>query len=305
MKILLFFISLFAVTTVLAQSPKVEEGYKDIYGTKLYFKTVGEGEPILIIHGGPGLEHSYLLPHFSELAKKHKLIFFDLRGHGKSDANIDSAHIQLSYFVDDIEEMRKAFGIQKLILLGHSFGGLLAENYAAKYPSNLKALILVSPAAHDSKYTIEASKVITGRTTQQDLADRQTVMSSSEFKKGDPKAYEKLFRINFRTGFANKTLIDSLQLSFPKDYEERSMVLRKMYPENWFYSPSTKFANILCPVLIIYGEFDAMPKACYEDLQARILKPTLVAIPNAGHFPFIEAKEQFFAETEKFLTGLK
>jgi proline iminopeptidase len=291
--------------TAFSQTLKTEGGYKDIYGTKLYYKTIGEGEPILVVHGGPGLEHSYFLPHLDELAKKHTLIFFDLRGHGKSDATMDSAHIQLSYFVDDIEEMRKAFGIQKLILLGHSFGGLLAENYAAKYPSHLKALILVSPAAHDSKYPIEASKVIKERTTQQDLTDRQTVMASPEFKKADPKAYEKLFRINFRTGFANKTLIDSLQLSFPSDYQERSMVLRKMYPENWFYAPGSKFTNILCPVLIIYGEFDAMPKACYEDLQARILKSTLVALPNAGHFPFIEAKEKFFAETEKFLTGLK
>jgi proline iminopeptidase len=305
MKILLFLASLFLATSLFAQSPKVEEGYKDIYGTKLYYKAVGEGEPILIVHGGPGLEHSYFLPHFNELAKKHTLIFFDLRGHGKSDANMDSAHIQLSYFIDDIEAMRKAFGIEKLILLGHSFGGLLAENYAAKYPSNLKALILVSPASHASKYTIEASKTITERTTQQDLIDRQTVMSSPEFKKGDPKAYEKLFRINFRTGFANKGLIESLQLSFPQDYQERSMLLRKMYMENWFYTPGTKFANIFCPTLIIYGEFDAMPKACYEDLQARILRSTLVSIPNCGHFPFIEAKEKFFAETEKFLSGLK
>ncbi|HEY6170963.1 MAG TPA: alpha/beta fold hydrolase, partial [Candidatus Kapabacteria bacterium] len=235
----------------------------------------------------------------------HKLIFFDLRGHGKSDANMDSVHIQLSYFVDDIEEMRKAFGIEKMILLGHSFGGLLAENYATKYPSNLKALILVSPAAHDSKYTIEASKIIKERITQQDLVDRQTVLSSPELKNADPKAYEKLFRINFRTGFANKTLADSLQLSFPKDYQERSMLLRKIYIESWFYTPGIKFANILCPVLIVCGEYDPMPRSCYKDLQGRILKSSLISIQDCGHFPFIEAKDKFFAETEKFLSGLK
>lgn len=301
------FVIFFFITSVnvFSQSHKTEEGYKDIYGTKLYYKTIGEGEPILIVHGGPGLEHSYFLPHFNELAKEHKLIFFDLRGHGKSDANLDSAHIQLSYFVDDIEEMRKAFGIEKLVLLGHSFGGLLAENYAAKYPEHLKALILVSPAAHDSKYTIDASKIIKERTSQLDLIDRETVMSSPEFKKADSKAYEKLFRINFRTGFYNKSLIDSLRLSFPIDYMERNRLLRKMYPENWFYSPGSKFVNILCPVLIVYGEFDAMPKACYNDLHGRLLKSTLVTLPNSGHFPFIESKEKFFAETEKFLSGLK
>ncbi len=305
MRIVFFLFFFVASVNVLSQTLKTEEGYKDIYGTKLYYKTIGEGEPILIVHGGPGLEHSYFLPHFNELAKKHKLIFFDLRAHGKSDTNMDSAHIQLSYFVDDIEEMRKAFGIEKLVLLGHSFGGLLAENYAAKYPSSLKALILVSPSAHDSKYTIEASNTIKERFSQQDMIDRETVMSSPEFLKADSKAYEKLFLINFRTGLYNKTLIDSMRLTFPIDYKERNLLLRKIYTENWFYSPGTKFANILCPVLIIYGEFDAMPKACYDDLHMRLLKSKLVSIPECGHFPFIEAKEKFFAETEKFLFGLK
>jgi proline iminopeptidase len=305
MKILLFIVFLILATPLQAQSPKVEEGYKDIYGTKLYYKTIGEGEPILIVHGGPGLEHSYFLPHFNELAKNHKLIFFDFRGHGKSDGDIDSAHIQLSYFVDDIEEMRKAFGIDKLILLGHSFGGLLAENYAIKYPSNLKALLVVSPSAHDSKYTLEASKVIKQRVTQQDMTDRHVVMSSKEMLHSDPEAYEQLFRINFRNGFYNKSLVDSIRFSFPADYKERSSLLQKIYPENWFYAPTAQFSHILCPVLIIYGEYDVMPKACYDDLNMRLLKSTLVSIPDCGHFPFIEAQSRFFVEIEKFLSQLK
>jgi len=305
MKILLFFAALLLATSLHAQSPKVEEGYKDIYGTKLYYKSIGEGDPILIVHGGPGLEHSYFLPYLNELAKKHKLIFFDMRGHGKSDANLDSTHIQLMYFVDDIEEMRKAFGIDKLLLFGHSFGGLLAENYAIKYPNHLKGLILVSPSAHDSKFTIDASTVIKDRTTQQDLIDRETVMSSPEFQKSDSKSYEKLFRINFRTGFYNRSLADSIHLSFPTDYKTRNTLLRKIYPDNWFYSLGSKLANVLCPVLIIHGDYDAMPKICYTDLHERLLRSILVTIPNCGHFPFIEANERFFAEVEKFLTGLK
>lgn len=305
MKILLFFASLFLATSLLAQSPKVEDGYKDINGTKLYYKTIGQGEPIFIVHGGLGLEHSYFLPYFNELAKNHKLIFFDLRGHGKSDASMDSAHIQLSYFIEDIEEMRKAFGIEKLVLLGHSFGGLLVENYAAKYPEHLKGLILVSPSAHTSRYTVDASKIIQERFTKEDMIDRETLMSSPEFIKADAKAYEKLWRITFRTSFFDRSLVDSMRLSFPPDYKTRSTLLRKIFPDDVFYSSGRKLATVLCPALIIYGEYDPMPKECYDDLHERILKSTLVAIPNSGNFPFIEAKEKFFAETEKFLSSLK
>jgi proline iminopeptidase len=299
------FIILLVASTALSQHLRTEEGYKDIFGTKLYYKAIGEGEPILVVHGGPGLEHSYFLPYLNELAKDHKLIFFDMRGHGKSDANIDSSKIQLSYFVDDIEQLRKEFGVNDLILMAHSFGGLVAENYAIKYPKHLKAVILISPSAHDSKYTIDASSVLKQRVTQQDMIDRETVMSSPEFYKADPKAYEKLYRVNFRASVYRKEVLDSINFSFPNNYKERSNLLRKIYPENWFYSIRMKLSEILCPVLIIRGEYEPLSKECYDDLHERLLHSTLVSIPECGHFPFAEAHDRFIKETTKFLKGLK
>lgn len=303
MKILIILCCL-SLTNVFGQSLKTEEGYKDVNGAKIYYKTIGQGEPILFLHGGPGLEHSYFLPHFNELAKKYKLIFFDYRGHGKSDGDIDSAHIQLSYFVKDVEEMRKAFGIERVILVGHLFGGLLAESYALQYPSHVQSLILISPSSHESKYTVAASKVIKERVTQQDMIDRETIMSSPEFYRADPKAYENIYRVNLRTVFYDKTNIDSLQLSFPVGYKERSDRLMKMYPEEWFYFPGNKLQNIFSPVLIVYGDYDPTPKECFEDLRHYLLRSTLLALPNSGQFPFIESKQKFFEEIEKFLEGI-
>src|SRR6266850_676176 len=78
------------------------DGLKKINGTSLYLKIVGRGEPIVIVHGGPGMNHSYFIPHLDKLARKYKIVFYDQRASGKS--SIPSADsISLKFFVDDIE----------------------------------------------------------------------------------------------------------------------------------------------------------------------------------------------------------
>lgn len=88
-------------------------GFKTINNTQLYCKVIGEGEPILIVHGGPGLNHEYFLPFLEHLSKKYKLIFYDQRSSGRSPIPADSNEITFTKFVDDIEGIRKEFGIEK------------------------------------------------------------------------------------------------------------------------------------------------------------------------------------------------
>ena len=121
-----------------------EEGTKKVNGAELYYKIMGSGEPIVILHGGPGLEHTYFLPQMGELAKNYKLIFYDQRTSGGSISSTDSSSITLGNFVEDLEGIRKAFDLDKMNLLGHSWGGMLAMFYATKYPENLNSLMLIS-----------------------------------------------------------------------------------------------------------------------------------------------------------------
>jgi len=134
-------ISFLSATVSPAASP-IEKGYKVINGVSHYYEVVGEGVPVVIVHGGPGLDHSYFLPQMKQLAKNYKLIFYDQRGMGKSSADFDGKQMTMDNLVEDLDGIRRAFGLEKMNLMGHSWGGLVSMFYAVKYPGRLQSLIL-------------------------------------------------------------------------------------------------------------------------------------------------------------------
>src|SRR5260370_15884761 len=120
----------------------MEEGFVDAHGVLIYYKIVGHGAPLMIVHGGPGASHDYLLPYLLPLARNHRLIFIDERGSGRSEKLENTGLYTVENMVEDVETVRKALGLGKVSLLGHSYGGVLAQAYAFKYQQNLTHLIL-------------------------------------------------------------------------------------------------------------------------------------------------------------------
>ena len=90
-----------------------------------------------MVHGGPGLDESYFHPGIDPLSAKYKLISYDQRGSGRSQGTLDTSMLTLDQYVEDIEGLRKSLQIEKMHLMGHSFGGLLSLLYASKYSENL------------------------------------------------------------------------------------------------------------------------------------------------------------------------
>lgn len=118
--------------------------YVTVNGAKLWVVTVGEGDPIIFIAGGPGGAHVGLRS-FDPLAlAHHQLIYFDAFGRGKSDTAKVVSEYTLERDIEDIEGLRKALKLNKVTLLGHSYGGVVAQGYAVKYPQNLSHLILAN-----------------------------------------------------------------------------------------------------------------------------------------------------------------
>src|SRR5438132_6301405 len=124
-----------------------QEGFVDANGLMIYYKTLGKGEPLLMLHGGPGASHDYFLPYLLPLARHNRLIFVDERGSGRSQKLEDPAGYTIENMVEDVEAVRQALGLGKISLLGHSYGGALAQAYALKYQKNLSHLILGSTFA--------------------------------------------------------------------------------------------------------------------------------------------------------------
>src|SRR6201995_4406211 len=116
--------------------------YININGAKLWVVTVGEGDPIIFIAGGPGGAHLGLRSFDPLSDAHHQLIYFDAFGRGKSDTAKNVAEYTLERDIEDIEGLRKALKLDKITVLGHSYGGLVAQGYALKYPAHLSHLIL-------------------------------------------------------------------------------------------------------------------------------------------------------------------
>lgn len=270
-----------------------EEGIKEINGTELYYKVVGQGEPILIIHGGPGLNHKYLFHNLQFLTDRYQLIFYDQRASGRSSLTLDSNSVTIDNFIEDIDELRNTFGIEKLNIMAHSWGGLLAMKYAIKHPENTKLLILISSVGASSEISTMANQILAEQFTKEDSIRRVEIIQTDEFQKREPNAIESLMKIGFRHQFYNIAFLDSLNLSLNKDYIKTSQLLQNLAKDLTVYDFHSDLGKIQSPTLLVYGNYDPLTELAGIRIHESIEKSEFKILDNCGHFPFIEKQNEF------------
>ena len=289
------------VSVTCTDSPAVEEGFVEVTGTSLFYKTMGSGEPIVVLHGGPGFDHRQFLPYIWELAARHKVILFDQRGTGLSSGPIDSKSISIDSFIADIEGVRNAFGIERMNLLGHSWGGILAMHYGVRHPENLRSLVLCSTAASFESFgqmreTYEANRL------PDDAALLQEIYSSDGFQNGDPQAVERFWRIYFKPYFADQELASRLDLQFTENsIMYGNEVAGHIFESIGEFDLHEELQVIRCPTLVIHGDADPMPVKYAEMIHDSIDGSELVIAEGAGHWLFVDATDTFTSSVLDFL----
>jgi proline iminopeptidase len=111
---------------------------------------------LLLLHGGPGFDHSSFRPYFDRFADTHQVVYFDQRGHGRSDQRDDPSGWDLDAWADDVVRLSDALGIVRPVVLGTSFGGFVAIRYAARHPQHPSKLILSSTLARPDFGLVES-----------------------------------------------------------------------------------------------------------------------------------------------------
>lgn len=272
----------------------VFEGLKPVNGTELYCKVIGEGEPLVVLHGGPGLSHDYFLPHLLPLAKRFQLILFDQRAQGQSSLELDASQMSVQALVDDIEGIRQAFGLQKIHLMAHSWGASIAIRYAAQYPESLQSLILVS-AVPLNPQAFEEKMQSMPRPAQhpQDSLERAELMASEAFKNQETAAIEKLLLLNFRRSAYDRNNMKKLNLNLRPTFSEGSQILGGMGPEGMVYDLTETAKKITCPTLVIHGKADIIPLEISLETDRTIPNASLRQLMKSGHFPFVEEPGKF------------
>jgi proline iminopeptidase len=283
----------------------IEEGVLEINGTSLFYKTKGSGDPVVVLHGGPGFDHRQFLPFIWELAEHHKVILFDQRGTGLSSGPVDAEAISIDTFIADIEAIREAFGIEEMNLLGHSWGGILAMHYGIRHPEKLRSLILCSTAASvesfaEMRATYEANRL------PEDRALLHEIYASAEFENGDPQVTERFWRLFFKPYFKDQSLVSKLDLQLTENTIENSNVVAEhMLKSVGEFDLHEDLKTIQCPTLIMHGDSDPMPAEYAERIHQSIDGSELVIAEDAGHWLFVDATQLFTSSVCDFLARVE
>jgi proline iminopeptidase len=287
-------------------TPEVtEEGLREINGTELFVKRVGAGEPIVVVHGGPMLEHGYLLSSLEPLADDYELIFYDQRLSGRSAPEVDPASVTVAAFVEDIEGLRESLGLDSFHLMAHSWGGLLAQHYAIRHGDRLRSLILLDSMAPTAELWQREESVLAERVTDEARAEREEMMASEAFANREPEAIRDLLLLSFRTQFVDPTRVSELDLYVPEDYMARSQRFGALGPELESFDLREALASVTTPTLVLYGADEPAAGLGGVALEAALPDAELVTIGGAGHFPFIEQPEAFQEAVRRFLESVR
>jgi len=286
-------------------TPKVEEGYINTDESSLYYKTIGKGEPLIVLHGGPGYDHQSLMPYIGNLGKYCKVVLYDQRGSGLSTGPVDSTSINVDRFVEDIEIIRRHLGVEKINLSGISWGGILALFYSVKYPDKLNSLVLFSTAASAEI----ASKIVPAlkkKRTKEDSEILKELSNSDGFKNNEPKVLEEFFSVFCKAYFVDQSLASKLGVTINENTAKNHWAIDNFIMasiENFDLHNQLKIID--CPTLIMHGRHDPMPIEGAEKINEKILNSELVVFENSGHLIYIEEEEKFISTVSEFLSKIK
>ena len=281
-------------------------GFINSNGLKLYYEIEGEGHAIVLLSGGPGLSHEYLQP-LRALASDAQLVFFDQRGTGRSDkANLQDYTVEAN--VEDVEQLRRELQLDSFILFGHSWGGMLAQAYALKYPAHVSKLILADTFSSVTELNLslmrmrnavpKATRAIYDRYEQEGLyKDRDRY--PDEYQAGLDIAYEPVFISvpppEYLQDVFSKLAYDVYRVMWGEESEFKVTGTLAQF------DVTRRLTEIRVPTLVIVSTSDIPTVAMAQQTAQLIPDAQLEVFEHSRHFPFIEEPETFFNVIRQFI----
>ena len=309
--ILLFMLISWSLTIFSQEIDHPDGNYALINGAKIWYEIEGEGKPLLIIPGGPGNSHTYFHPWFSELAKNYRLIYLDAFGRGKSDRAEDPMEYTFERDVEDIELLRRTLKYKKWNVFGHSYGGMVAQAYALKYPESVNKVILSNSfysgemwQANNNSCNYELKNQLPEVWDKvKKLRDQGFVSSSPEHQEAYALPSSLLYYYDGTN--ASKVSRDSLIMNTEVYYTlvgyDGDFIIGGDVSKLDFRQD---LKSLDMPLLIIEGRYDrvAIPKWSVK-FEEYAPQAEFVMFEKSGHAPYIEETEKYFNLLYKFLSN--
>lgn len=289
-------------------------------GIQLYHFSAGEGRNVLVVHGGPGYPPTKPWPGLESLIDTYRFHYYDQRGCGQSTRPFDTFSspnyyenmatlertLGMGAQLADIERIRQILGEEKLILIGHSYGGFMASLYAAEFPERVEALILIAPA-NMLLMPMEGPDLfdaVRERLPQDKQAEFDAYMEGYfDFQSIFEKSEDELVAQNNRfSAYYASVLNDPL----PKVGRAGGWMVSAMYMSTGLrhdYRDALKAVE--APVLVIHGSNDLQTEAQSRTYADLFPNATFHVIEGAEHFPFYNQPEQFAQAVEEFLDSAR
>lgn len=280
----------------------------------LYVEEEGSGEAIVLLHGGPGSTHHGFHPAFSEASEFARIIYYDQRGCGLSDYEPGDAY-SVEQAADDLDKLREKLGIKKWIVLGHSYGGFLAQYYTTIYPENVSGLIIVcgSTGMHKGYNNNQYSFISNEERNTMRKFGRQIRKRAEEEVWPDEKTMALTVYNNHING-------DWKRQSF---YRPKPEAFARVALYEWSHDFDGNFNSVMSrsfktvslkaafkrnpiPTLIMESLWDmTWDESKAMDLNKNHPEAKMLVFSKSAHSPFEDEPELFFNNLEKFITGIK
>jgi proline iminopeptidase len=268
-------------------------------GTTLHYDVVGKGEPVVLLSGGPGFSPEYLRPIAEKLGGKHQFVLFHQRGTGKSVIETHNAEtLALPKLVADLEALRRELKLEQLTLAGHSFGGILAMMYAREHPERIRALAFIDAGGPTLASVQKFDANLKARFTAEDNARIKEWSAPERMNADRRRAVLEITKAKSGAYFADPKkaalLTDEMTIESFHDQVFWAIVMQMMALDL-----RAGLEKVKAPVLVIHGKQDPLESA--EEVHATFPGSKLVMLENAGHFPWLEQPDTFYAALGEFL----
>jgi proline iminopeptidase len=268
---------------------------RQVRSVTIFERRIGSGPPAVVLHGGPGAHHDYLLPGFDALARGRELIYYDQRGGGRSSVSRETP-VGWREQVADLEELRGQWGMEQLTLVGYSWGGLLAQLYAIEFPGRVGRLALVSPAPAWRAMRHEFERRFAERNLAPELQQQRAELRASGLREQNPAAYaQRVFELSVAPYFYDPARAHDLT-----PFRVTGRTQQEVWASLADYDLRPALPRLALPAIVLQGEDDLIPLDSTRTV-AQLLNADLHLLRQCGHVPYIEAPEAFVSLLDGFL----
>ncbi len=283
-----------------------------VNGTELYFDVVGSAlnpstgfqqkPTMIILHGGPGFDHSYLRPWLDPVSDVAQLVYVDQRGCGRSQRHTHE-YYQLGIMADDIVLLCQALHIEQPIVLGQSFGGFVALSIAHRHPNFASGIVLFDTSpAWTGGYDLDALEQLVGGERGKELREIAYRESTGQANEAELKRFEQeIMPLYWHQGFKQEYLAE-LYNSTPMNMDIATYMMGTLSKE-YDLRPSLKAIKV--PALVLQGRYDwVTPMAGAEEMARTIPNAQLHIFEHSGHMVFIEEQDELVFVLKSWISSL-